>query len=90
MQVLPSLWEGLHLAWCLAHKEPSINGEIVVIPIKKHTRPLWLLWPGVPELVRVAPSAVTHPAGGGSQGRQPGRGPVLQAPHGQGILKALY
>lgn len=74
----------------LAHNELSINGEIVVVPIKSTQGPFgfcglgcqsWFLWrpgksqAGLEETLRAAGL---------------GKGSVLQAPHGQSILKALY
>lgn len=90
MQVLPSPGEGLYFPKCLAHSERSINGGIVIIPIKS-TQGLfgfcglgcrsWFTWhpmksrAGLEETLR-ADSL--------------GKGPMLQASHGQSILKALY
>lgn len=75
---------------CPAHEAPSINGRIVVNPIKSAPGPFgfcglechgWFTgrpgksWAGLEQALRAAGL---------------GKGPTSQAPHGQSILKALY
>lgn len=91
MQVLPSPWEGLHLTKCLAHSERSINSKIVVILINSAQGPFGFCGLGCQGWFTWRPTERAWP--GREEARRAGglgKGPALQAPHGQSILKALY